>query len=201
MATPSFYEQWGLNVETYDERTDLTGTPVEGDVDFYVREARACGGPVLELASGTGRVTFALAASGVEAVGLELSDAMLRRAGQKLEVAADPVRGRLRFEKGDMTRFDVSARFPLIIIPFRAFQALKEPAQQRDCLQSVARHLTDDGRFIVDLFDPRVERLAPGRQEDVTLRAVFAHPSTGNEVRVETVERTNEPLRQVFHEL
>ncbi len=80
MATPSFYEQWGLNVETYDERTDLTGTPVEGDVDFYVREARKCGGPVLELASGTGRVTFALAASGVEAVGLELSDAMLRRA-------------------------------------------------------------------------------------------------------------------------
>src|SRR4051812_24043161 len=41
------------------------------DISFYVRETRAIDGPVLELASGTGRVLLPVARAGKRVVGLE----------------------------------------------------------------------------------------------------------------------------------
>ena len=80
---PDFYARWGLNVETYDERVKTIGTAVDGDVDFYVRCARQTGGPVLELGSGTGRVTWPPAEAGFDAVGLDLSEPMIQHARAK----------------------------------------------------------------------------------------------------------------------
>ena len=56
--THRFYQEPNLNVETYDDRTVAEGTPIEGDVEFFVGQAREVGGPVLELGAGTGRVEF-----------------------------------------------------------------------------------------------------------------------------------------------
>ncbi len=50
---------------------------------FYRQEARARGGPVLELACGTGRLTLPLARDGHDVVGLDASEAMLAGARRK----------------------------------------------------------------------------------------------------------------------
>src|SRR5205823_3021876 len=47
------------------------------DVSFYVEEAVRCGGPVLELGVGTGRVAIPVAAAGIRVVGVDLSGGML----------------------------------------------------------------------------------------------------------------------------
>src|SRR4051812_5611675 len=94
-----FYADGGLNAVTYDTRTP--GFP--GEIDFYVSRALASGGPVLEIASGTGRVTWPLARAGVSVVGLELATAMLGVAESKRAAESADVNARIRFVRGDMT--------------------------------------------------------------------------------------------------
>src|SRR6476646_2399615 len=48
--------------------------------DFYLALAKEIGGPVLDVASGTGRLTRASAAAGIETVGIDLGREMLDRA-------------------------------------------------------------------------------------------------------------------------
>jgi hypothetical protein len=50
MDVPEFYARPGLNVETYDERTELNDDGVlAGDIDFYLGLAHRTGGPILDL--------------------------------------------------------------------------------------------------------------------------------------------------------
>jgi hypothetical protein len=58
-----------------------------------------------------------------------------------------------------MQNFDVPGKFRLVIIPFRPFQHLTTVDDQLSCLASIRRHLVDDGRLIVDLFNPSLEAL------------------------------------------
>ena len=70
------------------------------DLPFYVgRLGRESGGPVLELACGTGRVLLAIARAGVPVTGLEVSPAMLDRCRDKLRAEPAAVRGEWRWSK------------------------------------------------------------------------------------------------------
>lgn len=196
----SFYETLGLNVETYDELTGRGGPGVSGDVDFYVKHARQVGDPVLELGAGTGRVSWALAQAGFTVVGLELSPAMLRCAEAKAAAVPASVRERVRFVPGDMADFELHQTFPLAIIPYRAFQSLTSPADQRRALHCIHRHLDPGGRLIVDLFDPRLDSCVPDNPPTIPDESV-RHPTTGNDVLVQVLSRTNDPVRQVLTEV
>jgi SAM-dependent methyltransferase len=200
---PRFYQRHSLNVETYDLRAaaDIAGTDIDGDVDFYVEQAGEVGGPVLELGCGTGRVSWPLARAGFEVVGLDRSRAMLDAAEAKRPTADPDVSGRIRFVEGDMTDFTLPDRFALAFIPFRAFLALLEPDLQRSCLECVRRHLELGGRLIVDVFDPRLEWLGA----DVTssprdTRPTVHPPTSGRDVAIDVLSRTNDPFRQVMSE-
>jgi ubiquinone/menaquinone biosynthesis C-methylase UbiE len=195
VAAPPFYSRESLNVEVYDSRTDLAGTPVEGDIDFYVALARETGGPVLELACGTGRVTFPLARAGLEVVGVDRSAPMLARAMAKL-LPGD----RVTLVEGDMAEFRLGREFPLALIPFRAFQCLLTVEDQRRCLESVVRHLKRGGTFVVDLFDPKLELCAPDATGP-SVRPGGTHPRSGNRVACTVGSRVNDPIRQVLTEV
>jgi SAM-dependent methyltransferase len=54
---------------------DLVDDP--GDADLYLALAARAGGPVLELAVGTGRLAIPLAEAGYEVTGVDLDPAML----------------------------------------------------------------------------------------------------------------------------
>jgi SAM-dependent methyltransferase len=133
------------------------------DVAFFVEEARACGGPVLEVACGTGRVLLPVARAGVPIVGLDLSPGMLDVC--RLALAQEPaeVRERVTLHEGDMRAFDLGRRFPLVMVPFRGFQHLLTTADQRTALQAIRRHVAGDGRFILDLFNPSIPFLGDER--------------------------------------
>ena len=66
------------------------------DVPFYLDEARRSGGPVLELAVGTGRIAVPIAASGVPVVGVDLSEGMLQVARERAQEAGARARPALR---------------------------------------------------------------------------------------------------------
>src|SRR5829696_2167253 len=56
---------------------DPWSASVTEDLDFYVEEAKAAGGRVVELACGTGRVAVPVAKAGVPVIGVDGSAAML----------------------------------------------------------------------------------------------------------------------------
>ena len=120
------------------------------DVPFYVDEARASGGPVVELGVGTGRIAVPIAASGIAVIGVDSSQAMLDVCAERAALAGVEVD--LRF--GDLREPPVTERVPLVICPFRSFLHLRTDADRRRALRSVRRLLAPGGRFVFDVFTP-----------------------------------------------
>lgn len=157
------------------------------DVEFYAQAARAQGDPILELGCGTGRVLLPIARAGHHMTGLDLSEPMLARARAKLEKESKEVQERTRLVHGDMTDFDLSAAFRLVVIPFRPFQHLVSVEAQMACLRCVHAHLGNGGRLIMDFFhtDPRRVSDSAFLEE----RSTFADVTLPDGRRIRTTDR------------
>jgi SAM-dependent methyltransferase len=114
---------------------------------FYVDEARKSGGPVLELACGTGRLTIPIAQSGIEIIGVDLSASMLNTARAKALGAGIDV----QFLEADMRSFDLPGKFSAILIPGNSLLHLFTPEDLLQCFGNVRRHLAPNGRLIFDI--------------------------------------------------
>lgn len=129
------------------------------DVAFYVDLAREAGGPVLEAGCGTGRVLLPCARAGATMVGVDVSRPMLDVLRRWLREEPPEVQARVRLVEGDMRALDLGERFPLVTLPFRAFQHLLTPADQRAALRCLRRHLAHGGHLVLDLFNPSIPLL------------------------------------------
>jgi SAM-dependent methyltransferase len=194
-----FYETDGLHVETFDELAAQQFGADAIDAAFYVRQAKRFGGPVLELGAGTGRVTWPLAEAGLNVVGLDLSEAMIRRAQAKAERYGPEVGERVRFVVGNMADFNLEQQFALVIIAFRSFQALLSPEEQRRCLDCIHRHLKPGGGLILDLFDPRLDLCVPDAKNPMDAISV-RHSISGNLVKIAITRLETDPVRQLLYE-
>jgi SAM-dependent methyltransferase len=197
-VTSPFYQQPGLNIELYPERT------WKHDIEFYVSLAREQGGRVLELGSGPGRVCIPIAEAGYETVGLEISPAMIAAAERRRSALPTAVRSRLRFVQGNMADFELGEHFDLVVIAFRSFQMLLLPEEERACLCCAFEHLVPGGLLVIDLFDPLLQLAVPGRiaqqPPDDPAEPDRYHPLTGNRVSIAVEARTNDTVRQVLEE-
>ncbi|MHA2081072.1 MAG: class I SAM-dependent methyltransferase, partial [Candidatus Thorarchaeota archaeon] len=121
------------------------------DIPFFLEFARKTGSPILDLAAGTGRVTFALAQAGFEVVGLEHSLSMMTEARKKLESSPKEVSRRITLVEASMKEFSLDRKFPLVIVP-NSFVHLLTAQDQLSTIHCVKEHLVDDGLFILDLY-------------------------------------------------
>lgn len=152
-VTAEFYD----HVPAYKERS-------KRDVPFFVEMAKEADGQVLEVGAGTGRVLIPLARAGIRIAGVDASESMLAICEAKLAHEPDEVRLRAILQLADMLGFHLPyKRFKLAIMPFRSFQHMLTIDEQLSCLARVYDHLDDNGRLIVDVFDPDVKRLAQER--------------------------------------
>jgi ubiquinone/menaquinone biosynthesis C-methylase UbiE len=153
------------------------------DIPFYVelaKEAAAAGHRVLELASGTGRVTLSIAGAGVSITGLDGSPAMLSVAREKSAGRDNP-----RWVEGDMRTFELEERFGLVIIPFRSFLHLLTVADQKACLSRIYEHLADGGRLALNFFNPNLAMMASWLNKEPKLRRLVER--NGNRERWESL--------------
>ena len=125
------------------------------DLAFWISQANKYGDPVLELACGTGRVTTVLAQEGFKVTGIDNSEGMLKEARRKSAETGVKVEWR----KADMCDFDLGKVFSLIILPANALCHLLDLGEFEACLANVRKHLTPNGRFIIDVFVPKMELL------------------------------------------
>ena len=128
------------------------------DVAFYVAHAVECGGPVLELGVGTGRIAVPVASAGVAVVGIDSSAGMLEVAREHAEAAA--VSGLVDLRQGDMRDPPVEGEFPLVAIPFRSLLHMESDADRRAVLAAVRSHVAPGGRFVFDVFTPGADDIA-----------------------------------------
>ena len=145
---------------TYDiEDSSDTGSA------FYTALAQETGGPVLEIACGTGRVSIPIARRGFAVTGLDIVPGMLEQARRKS--AGLPT----RWVAGDARAFDLGEQFRLIFLTGNAFQAFLTRADQEALLAGVRAHLHADGLFAFETRNPRWAAPAGADPE-----ARMAHP-------------------------
>jgi SAM-dependent methyltransferase len=132
------------------------------DVSFYVDLAKRVGGPVLEIACGTGRVLLNIAREGIEIDGVDNSSPMLRVLKARLEREPLGVRDKVKLHEGDMRDFRLKKKYPLVIIPFRPMQHMFTVPDQVSALTTAASHLQENGRLAFDVFCPKFEVLPAG---------------------------------------
>src|SRR5271157_3471840 len=159
----------------------------DGNVEFYVAEAIKAGSPVLEVACGTGRITFPVVQAGIQITDLDLSPSMLEVAAHKLETLDAETQSRVELVKGDMRDFSLGKKFQLIIIPYNAFQYIYTTEDQKRALTCIREHLDESGQLIFSIFDPKLNILtehASSLGPAVKLVREFVHPVTGRRVMV-----------------
>ncbi len=173
--------------------------PSDTGVAFYSALAQEGGGPVLELACGTGRVTIPIARLGFPVTGLDIVPGMLARARSKS--AGLPV----RWVEGDARTFDLGEQFRLIFLTGNAFQAFVTNAEQAAVLQRVRAHLHDEGLFAFEIRNPLLpnSKLPPGFFVPLETRTEEQNwPSfvnaRGCEVRISTTQ-VYDHVAQIVH--
>ncbi len=134
------------------------------DIPFYIEYAKKCGGGVLELACGTGRVLIPLAKEGIKITGLDASKEMLNIARKKIDALDRGTQSNIELVQEDMSGFDLHKTFSLIFCTFRSFQHLVTGEERGESLECVNRHLTEKGTFILHLFAPFHHLLAQERR-------------------------------------
>ena len=137
------------------ELYDAWSRQVTEDVELYVGEAVATGGPVVELGVGTGRIAVPTAQAGVRVIGVELSPAMLAVCRRRAEHAG--VGELIDLRLGDYRRPPVRERVPLVTAPFRAFLHLYTDRERIAVLRAVRELLRPGGRLVFDVFAPSRE--------------------------------------------
>ena len=140
---------------------DLLNKGVIDDIPFYIRQIEKYSEPVLELASGTGRVTIPLAENGITMTGIDTSESMLPHAKTK----ANQKKVNIEWIKADCRDFKLNKKFNLIIFPFNTIAVLHDLKSTESCFSCVRNHLNGNGRFIIDFFNPRLDILTKDPNE------------------------------------
>ncbi len=136
-----FYDPWSRSVTE--------------DVEFYVEHALASGGPVVELAVGTGRIAVPIARAGIRVIGVDSSPEMLAIARSAAEEAG--VSELVDLRVGDLRAPPVTERVPLVVCPFRSLLHMDTEAEKLRALRAVRGLLEPGGSFVFDVFTPSRE--------------------------------------------
>ena len=125
----------------------------EGELEFYLNAIQRCGGSVLELGVGTGRIAIPAAAMGFDITGIDLNEPMLERAREKSSRA--PLPGTLTLIQADMTELDLDKNdYDLVIIPAHTLALETDQGRQLETLKRCADHMADNASLIFNLFNP-----------------------------------------------
>jgi SAM-dependent methyltransferase len=135
----------------YEETLD-TDRAVEALADL------AAGGPVLELAIGTGRLALPLVERGLEVHGVDASERMVEK------LRAKPGGEAIQVTMGDFADVPIEGEYRLVFIAFNTLFALLTQEDQLRCFANVAEHLTEDGAFVVEAFFPDLARFDRGQR-------------------------------------
>ena len=183
--------------EAFTSRYDDWSADMTEDIPFYVKLAHEAGGPLVELAVGSGRVAIPVArATGRAVTGIDSSPGMLEQArARAAEVGVE-----LDLREGDMRDLTLDEPAALIYCPYRALLHLPTWADRRRVFERVASVLVPGGRFAWNsfVFDPLVAaKHAGGGQEQNGIRHRVDHVPADARIDITVADRGTVSLHWV----
>jgi SAM-dependent methyltransferase len=191
-------ESYSVTAQYYDAAYAIKQDLV--DLPFYLDLAKRSGGPVLEIACGTGRVLLPIARQGIVIDGVDNSLPMLRVLKSHIENESPQIRCNITLHNGDMRDFRLRKKYPLVIIPFRPLQHMHTIQDQLKALTTAAFHLQKDGILAFDVFYPKFDLIAAGiGQEILDLEWKAGNDSVARRYfRKESVDKVNQNFSFTF---
>lgn len=181
--TAKFYDK-GNEINKYDF-----------DIEFYeayMNESTI----VLEIACGTGRVTVPVASKCKRIIGMDLSQSMLKELNNKISRLDDNYKNNIKTSQADMTEFNMDEKFDLIIFPGMAFLSLTNNEQRIKCLECVKKHINENGKIIIDLFNPNPDKLDCTNVERIDFE--YFDSEIGHTVRKTSIQQKHDRENQII---
>ena len=140
------------NPTPYDapELYDLLFDSLDFDVPYWLETARTAGGPVLELACGSGRLLLPVLRAGIDIEGIDSNQAMITRLMERAGAEGLTVRAGV----ADMRDFATGRRYARIFCGFNGFAHCETIPDQLACLRSSLRHLESGGALVLHMSYP-----------------------------------------------
>lgn len=162
-------------------------------IPFYIKQAKKYGGPILDLACGTGRITIPISKEGIQIVGLDFSVKMLEQAKRN----SKDNNVEIEWVEVDMTDFNLNRKFSTITMPAAAMNWVLENKGIENCLNSIKDHLNQDGKFIFSVFNPNFEIMMRDPSKKYKRKGYPDPDGKGNVVVTET--HNYDKATQIMH--
>ncbi|MCC6417547.1 MAG: class I SAM-dependent methyltransferase [Gemmataceae bacterium] len=154
---------------------DWEHSDYDADVALYQDFVRRTGGPILEIACGSGRLLAPLLGLGERVVGIDNSGPMLQRARQMLEAAG--LLRRASLHEADIRTLALDERFQLAIFGLDSFGLLLTIDDQLAALRRIRQHLAPGGLLVLDVSNGNGRGTEP--PDELVLQYEGTDPTTG----------------------
>ncbi len=139
--------------ENFDETTRFQG--IQFDVDCYLEIARKTQGHILEICSGTGRVTIPLAHAGHQVTCVDISEGMSQKLHQNIVRVDASLLSQIESVVADATKFDLKRKdHGMAILAFNSLLCVPSLERQMQTLNQIHNHLKEDGLLVIDIVNP-----------------------------------------------
>ncbi len=169
---------------------DLVDEGYYDDYPLTEQWARATGGPLLDLACGTGRMALRMAALGYQVMGMDITPEMIARARQKAAQQAVSI----DWVVADARTFHLQKQFSFIYMLENAWQFFLTREDQEALLARVREHLLPEGCFLFETRNPSPRNLLEVRHPGGD---TYATPDGGQ--LVVTEQQHYDPMTQIQH--
>ncbi len=172
-------ETYDIEVEHYNE-----------DHPLIEQWARLLGGPLLDLACGTGRMALRMAAQGYQVTGVDIVPEMIARAREKAAERAVSV----EWVVADARTFRLQKQFPFVFMLCNAWQFFLTREDQEAMLARVREHLLPEGCFLFETRNPSPRNLLQVSHPEPPR---YPLPDGGQLIAAE--EQYYDPMTQIQH--
>ena len=146
-------EQFDVLAPHYDELMEVVPYDAWADYVFLLFQiVQHVPIKCLDCACGTGNLSFELAKSSLDVVGVDIAPKMIEVARRKVETS--PFKDHLRFQEADLSNFDLGEEFDCATCLYDSLNYILDPEKLRLAFQNIARHVEIDGIFVFDMNTP-----------------------------------------------
>src|SRR2546421_5375743 len=169
---------------------DLQDEGYYDDYPLTEQWARSLGGPLLDLACGTGRMALRMAALGYQVTGVDITPEMIARARQKAEQQAVSI----DWVVADARTFHLQKQFPFMYMLENVFQFFLTREDQEAMLARVREHVHPEGCFLFETRNPSPRNPLEVRHPEPQK---YTTPDGGQLVATE--QQYYDPMTQIQH--